>query len=98
MRTSVAPTLGPGAEPCQEMAGAPGQSALALGAVRHLDRLLVHVEAQRLLGLDVATRYPDEECVVPELDGMNIAFREHRRVAGLVQELLLQLELCMPRL
>src|SRR5262245_13672992 len=37
---------------------------LPLRAVGDLDRLLVRVEAQRLLGLDVAAGDPDEESVV----------------------------------
>src|SRR5437867_4507103 len=65
-----------------------GVLPLAERAVGDLDRFLLDVEAQRLLALDVAAGHPDEESVVAELDGMDVAHREHRGVAGLVEELL----------
>src|SRR5439155_12747319 len=67
--------------------------ALALGAIGDPDGFLLEVEAERLLALDVAAGDPDEERVVAVLDRMDVADREHRGAAGLVQELALQLEL-----
>ena len=42
----------------------------------------VVVELQRLLGLDIAAGDPDEEGVVAELDRVDVADREDRRLAG----------------
>lgn len=74
-----------------------GRSLLPASAVGDLDRLLLDVEAQGLLGLDVAAGHPDEERIVPVLDGMNVAHGERDGMAGLVQELALELQLGVSR-
>src|SRR5262244_420806 len=71
---------------------------LPLGAVGDLDGLLLGVEAQGLLRLDVSAGDADEEGVVTVLDRVNVAHREHRRLAGLVHEIALKLELGVPGL
>ena len=60
--------------------------ALVQRAVGDLDGLLLDVEAERLLGLDVAARHAEEEGVVAELDGVDVADREHGGVAGRYDE------------
>src|SRR5882724_4101831 len=78
---------------------APPRLALPLpeGAVGDLNALFLEVEAERLLALDVTAGDSDEERVVAVLDRMDVADREHRGVAGLVQEVALELELRMAR-
>src|SRR5438128_3095143 len=66
---------------------------LPLGAVGDLHRLLLEVEAQRLLRFDVTAGDPNEERVVAVLDRVDVADREHGGVTGLVQEVALELEL-----
>src|SRR5690349_21112413 len=79
------------------MLGGWGRPALAESAVWNLHPLLVGVEAIRLLGLRVAAGDADEEGIVAELDGMDVADRERGRVPGLVHELALQGEVRVAR-